>query len=146
MGLDAGVYLYHPPSHTLQKQARGDCTKLLEEIIPELDSDTVDQAGACIALVVSLSRLKNKYGDRSYRFALLEAGHIAQNLLLASTAEGVAALPVGGFIEDKLNALLGLDGRQEFAVYLVMFGGSPENGYTPSNHEPPTNTSIGQPA
>ena len=146
VGLDAGVYLYHPPSHTLQKQARGDCTKLLEEIIPELDSDAVDQAGACVALVVSLSRLKNKYGDRSYRFALLEAGHIAQNLLLASTAEGVAALPVGGFIEDKLNALLGLDGRQEFAVYLVMFGGSPENGYTPSNHEPPTNTSIGQPA
>jgi SagB-type dehydrogenase family enzyme len=93
-----------------------------------------------------LARLESKYGERSYRFALLEAGHIAQNLLLAATAEGVAALPVGGFVEDKLNALLGLNGRDEFAVYLILLGCPPEDERKPLGCETSTNLSIGKTA
>ena len=79
-------------------------------------------AGFCIALSVVLPRSSFKYGQRAYRFALLEAGHIAQNLLLASEGLGLGALPVGGFFDDEINDLLGLDGCSEFVIYLVLAG------------------------
>ena len=40
-------------------------------------------------------RTRFKYGLRGYRFALLEAGHVVQNAVLAATAMRVAALPLG---------------------------------------------------
>jgi SagB-type dehydrogenase family enzyme len=140
VGLDAGVYHFHPPSHTLQRQAKGDCIATLRSILPEYEF--LDRACACVVLVISLARLESKYGERSYRFALLEAGHIAQNLLLAATAEGVAALPVGGFIEDKLNTVLGLNGRDEFAIYLILLGCPPENERKIFGCETSANSSI----
>ena len=68
-------------------------------------------------------RCRVKYGERGYRFCLLEAGHIAQNLLLAASAEGLAALPIGGFIDDELNEMAGLDGVEAAVLYLVLVGG-----------------------
>jgi SagB-type dehydrogenase family enzyme len=133
-GVEQGIYLYDSPTNSLLARGSSSYISSLNEIV--LDSDFVNQAAACIALVVSLGRLKGKYGDRAYRFALLEAGHIAQNLLLGAAAEGLAALPVGGFANEKLNALLGLDGKQEFAVYLVFLGASPDPTASPSGSEP----------
>ena len=75
-----------------------------------------------MALSVVLPRSSFKYGQRAYRFALLEAGHVAQNLLLAAEGLDLGALPVGGFFDDELNRLLQLDGCQEFVVYLVLMG------------------------
>ena len=66
--------------------------------------------------------MKVKYGERGYRFALLECGHIAQNLLLAAEAEGLAAVPIGGFVDDMINDLMGLDGVSEAVVYVVLAG------------------------
>lgn len=141
-GIEPGIYLYDPPTNSLLKRASNDYTSTLKEIVPE--SDFVDHAAACIGLVVSLGRLEGKYGDRAYRFALLEAGHIAQNLLLGSAGEGLAALPVGGFADDKLNAVLGLEGKQEFAVYLVFVGASPEPSGGPGDRGPGPHTGGGR--
>jgi SagB-type dehydrogenase family enzyme len=69
-----------------------------------------------------MGRTKFKYGERSYRFVLLEAGHIAQNILLAATGVGAAALPVGGFQDDCINELVGLDGCEDMTLYLILVG------------------------
>jgi SagB-type dehydrogenase family enzyme len=63
-----------------------------------------------------------KHGPRGYRFALLEAGHAAENILLAAAAMGLGTLPWGGYLDDKLNALLGVDGVDETAVHCVLIG------------------------
>ena len=84
------------------------------------------QLSACVVFVAVLQRSHFKYGDRSYRFALLEAGHMCQNLLLAAEALGLNAVPVGGFVDDAVNGLLLLDGVDEAALYLVMIGGRRE--------------------
>ena len=63
-----------------------------------------------------------KYGERGYRFMLLEAGHIAQNALLAANALGLGACPFGGFIDDDLDRLLGIDGLDEVSLYLIGVG------------------------
>jgi len=119
-GVPPGAYFYNTPKHRLERLAG-------EDFRPHFSAATnlsaeVASAGFCIALSVVLPRSSFKYGQRAYRFALLEAGHIAQNLLLAAEAIGLGALPVGGFFDDNINALLNLDGCQEFVVYLLLIG------------------------
>ena len=67
-------------------------------------------------------RLRWKYRERTYRYALLEAGHVGQNLYLTATALGLGACAVGAFLDDELNGLLGLDGEQEAALYIIAVG------------------------
>jgi nitroreductase len=62
---------------------------------------------------------------RGYRFALLEAGHVVQNLVLAATALGLPALPLGGWYDRRVDALVGADGLDEATVYVVLLGGRP---------------------
>jgi SagB-type dehydrogenase family enzyme len=81
---------------------------------------------AALAFVLTGVSIKSrvKYGERGYRFMLLEAGHIAQNFLLTSTALGLNAFSLGGFVDDELDRLLQVDGFEETALY-VMAAGKP---------------------
>jgi SagB-type dehydrogenase family enzyme len=81
-------------------------------------------AGAAAVIVVSAVfwRSRFKYGLRGYRFVLLEAGHVAQNILLAAAALGLAAVPLGGFYDRRVDELLGVNGVDESALYLLCVG------------------------
>jgi len=85
---------------------------------PEL----VASAGAVVFLTATFWRSRFKYGQRGYRFALLEAGHAAQNVLLAATALGLASVPLGGFFDRQVNDLLEVDGLHEAALYVIPLG------------------------
>jgi SagB-type dehydrogenase family enzyme len=67
-------------------------------------------------------RTLKKYGPRGYRYILFEAGHAAQNLCLVAAELGLGSLPLGGFLDSRLNAFLGLDGLAEAALYGVAVG------------------------
>ncbi len=67
-------------------------------------------------------RARWKYRERTYRYVLLEAGHIGQNFYLAATSMGLGACAVGAFLDDELNHLLGLDGWEEAVLYLFAVG------------------------
>jgi SagB-type dehydrogenase family enzyme len=123
-GLAAGLYAYNPQAHSLALVVEGDFAAELATLSYG-DPDATPPAAAII-MSASFQRCKVKYGERGYRFALLEAGHIAQNLLLAAEAAGLAAVPIGGFLDDRANALLQLDGVQEAVVYLVSVGNAPD--------------------
>ena len=69
-------------------------------------------------------RSRFKYGQRAYRFALLEAGHVGQSFVLAATALGLTTCPVGGFYDRRVDAFLGIDGLYEASVYLLPVGTS----------------------
>ena len=45
-----------------------------------------------------------------------------QNLLLAATERGMGSCPVGGFIDDRLHDLIGIDGVEEAALYACIVG------------------------
>jgi len=80
---------------------------------------------AAVAMISAVFwRSRFKYGSRAYRFALLEAGHAAQNFLLAATALGLASCPVGGFYDRRVDAFLGIDGLYEASLYLLPVGAS----------------------
>lgn len=80
------------------------------------------ESAAVVAMTAMFWRSRFKYGARAYRFALMEAGHVGQNLLLAAAALGLDAVPLGGFYDRNVDAFLGVDGIYEAALYLVPVG------------------------
>lgn len=128
-GLEPGVYHYEIYSHSLELLAPGPVQSPLQQLL--LYEEVLD--GAAAALVVSglFQRSRFKYGELSYRLILLETGHVGQNLCLSSTALGLGACPVAGFVEDSMNDLLGLDGVDETALYLLMIGYEHREDVTP---------------
>ena len=72
-----------------------------------------------------LQRMRPKYQDRSYRYGLLEAGHVGENAYLAATSMGLGACGVGAFMDDAINDMLGVDGVEEAAVYMLAAGHVP---------------------
>ena len=129
-GLPSGSYFYNPLQHHLELLAESDFSAALGEATSL--KQEVQAAAACVALVGVLPRSSFKYGQRAYRFVLLESGHIAQNILLTAESLGLGGLPIGGFMDDKVNAVLHLDGCQEFVVYLVLVGNKAQPASAPS--------------
>jgi SagB-type dehydrogenase family enzyme len=122
--LEPRVYHFDPLRHVLE--ARSPAASALEvlkdaAIYPEI------VAGCAATLLVTgmFWRSRFKYGLRGYRFVLLEAGHLAQNVLLMCEALRLAAVPLGGFYDRLLDDLLGADGVNESVLYAVCLGRAP---------------------
>ena len=120
-GLDAGVFHFDPPGHALELVRAADVGAELEATSPL--PGLLAGAAAVVFVTAVFWRSRFKYGLRGYRFALLEAGHVIQNVLLTATELGVQALPLGGFYDMRVESLLGVDGVDESAVYAVVLGG-----------------------
>jgi SagB-type dehydrogenase family enzyme len=119
-GLESGLWRLDPHQKRLE-QLPGDGGELADAVpLPEL----VEHARAVVFLAATFWRTRFKYGLRGYRFALLEAGHAAQNLLLAAAVLGVTTLPLGGFYDARVDELLGLDGVDQSVLYAVILGGA----------------------
>jgi nitroreductase len=86
-----------------------------------LAQDAVECAPVVVVIAAVYARSRAKYGDRAVRFATLEAGHVAENLLLQAVALGLATVPVGALDADEVAAVLDLPGSRE-PIYLVAVG------------------------
>jgi SagB-type dehydrogenase family enzyme len=118
--LEPGLYHYNVRDHALESLQAGD---LRGEITHHgLMQEFLGQANLVLVLTAIFQRLRWKYQERTYRYALLEAGHMGQNAYLAATSMGMGACAVGAFLDESLNALLGVDGQDEAAVYLLSIG------------------------
>ena len=71
-------------------------------------------------------RMTWRYGQRGYRYLLLDAGHACQNLYLSAEAIACGVCAVAAFDDAAVDRLLGIDGRKHFAVYLAAVGKKPE--------------------
>jgi SagB-type dehydrogenase family enzyme len=120
-GLSQGLYIYNPEEHALKQILEKDLTDYLVNSSPAMEQ-SIRKASVCIILNAIVPRQKFKYGERAYRFALLEAGHITQNILLAAQAENLGAVAVGGYLDDDIDRLLSLDGVEEVSLYMTLIG------------------------
>ena len=119
-GLRRGLYHFDPLRRVLERLRAGDEREavLARTVYPE----PVGGCAALFAVTAVFWRTRFKYGLRGYRFALMEAGHVVQNVLLAATALGLGAVPLSGFYDRAMDELLGLDGVNESMVYAVAVG------------------------
>ncbi|MFH0883622.1 MAG: SagB/ThcOx family dehydrogenase [bacterium] len=105
-GLDPGVYHYDPKYHTLEQVAADKTVQELSDAA--LGQESMKEAAICVVITSVASRLEAKYRDRAWRYAAMESGHAAQNLLLEATALGLGAVPAGAFQDNLVKQLLGV--------------------------------------
>jgi SagB-type dehydrogenase family enzyme len=120
-GAETGLYHLDPLRQTLEVLSLGPSPlAALKEaaVYPEIVE------GCAVTLLVTgmFWRSRFKYGLRGYRFTLLEAGHLVQNVVLMCAALELAAVPIGGFYDRPVDELLGADGVNESIVYAVCLG------------------------
>ena len=122
-GVAPGVYHYDVRNHALEQLRQGDLRgHVVEQGIAQ---EFLGQCGVVLFVTMILQRMRPKYQDRSYRYGLLEAGHVGENAYLAATSMGLGACAVGAFMDDAINAMLGVDGVEEAAVYMLAAGHVP---------------------
>lgn len=84
-----------------------------------LRTSAVDPATvqAVFLFVGLLGRAGARYGERAYRYLLLEAGHMAQNLSLVLATENLAGCPIGGIHDDEARRILRLTHSTAVCLY-----------------------------
>jgi SagB-type dehydrogenase family enzyme len=114
-----GVFHYVPTGHAFAREQLGDRRDALGR--GALDQLSVMTAPLTVAITSVTSRTEAKYGDRARRYATLEAGHAAQNILLQATSHGLSAVPIGAFDDGEVSRVLLLR-QEEEPLYLVAVG------------------------
>ena len=120
-GVEPGVYHYDPFHRRLALLGSLRFADLRESLV---DPTLADGAAALLVVTGVFWRSRFKYGARGYRFTLLEAGHLVQNAVLASTDLELHALPLGGFHDVLLDRLVGADGLDESSLYALVLSAS----------------------
>lgn len=115
-----GLYHYNVKANTMEELAIGNFNNDLVEISG--GEEWITKTAVIFVITAVFDRTRVKYGDRGYRYALIEAGHLGQNICLLATELGLKSCPIGGFIDTKLNKLLDIDKTNESALYLIAVG------------------------
>lgn len=111
-----GVYHYRPDSHALERL--WDAPE--HSVVKAALFDTKNTPFSALIVLTSLwERSAVKYRHFAFELALIEVGHIAQNILLSATALSCATRPFGGFDAEKIGAMLDIDAKQEDCVYVI---------------------------
>ena len=118
-GYEPGVYRYDVVAHDLVQLSLGSA---LPAVADALDRPGVARdAAAAVLLTNVFGRYTGRYANRGYRYALIDSGHIGENLRLAAVSMALTSRLQPRFQDDSLNGLLGLNGSAEAvcAVHLV---------------------------
>ena len=99
-------WYHYDRTHALARIIDGATRDAVAAIVPAL----VPLIGGALAWIVvgDHARVQARYTSRADRFLLLEAGHLMQNLCLASTANELCTVPLGGFFERAIARVLQL--------------------------------------
>jgi len=118
-GLEAGIYRYDPPSHSIEKTVDGDLRSRITSAA--LGQEFLTQAPVDILIAADYGRTTGHYGERGKRYVHMEVGHIGQNIHLQAEAMGLGTVAVGAFRDEAVAAVFGLLGTLE-PLYLMPVG------------------------
>ncbi len=128
--LQQGYYEYDPESGNAFRYCDEVDRQLLEYAF---DSETLVHGAPLIIVVAGdMSRQSGKYSNRGYRYTLIEAGHVAQNMVLAASEVGLHSLEYGGFLDEVLGRELQMSEASFVPIISVAIG--------TKSDEPPTSS------
>ena len=110
-GLLPGAYYYAVGEHALVALRTG--SRLRDVAAAVTRAGAFEGAAAAILLTNVFERYSWRYANRGYRYALIDSGHIGENLRLAAASAGLGWTRELRFEDDALNALLEVDGGEE---------------------------------
>lgn len=112
-GLDDGLYHFSIARHSLFRLRKGDLAFHMAEAIRPFPRKS---PMLTFFLSAIFFRSAWKYRERSYRYHLLDTGHVAENLVVALKAQGFPPVLSYDFDDHSLNRLLGLDETKEVCL------------------------------
>ena len=80
------------------------------------------RAAAAFLVAGNLAAAVARDGEHSYRDLLIEAGAVGERIYLAAEAIRLTARNLAAFLDDRLNGLVGLDGRDRAVLHLTVLG------------------------
>ncbi|MHC4132564.1 MAG: SagB family peptide dehydrogenase [Planctomycetota bacterium] len=114
-----GLFVYNPQNHSLDQVLNFDIRNNLAQAA--LNQSAVAEAPCNIIISGSISRLMTQYQNQSRRFMLLEAGHVAQNILLQAVGLKLGSVAIGGFDINMVNDLCRMSRDME-PLYIISVG------------------------
>jgi len=96
---EEGLFVYRPDEHSLEQTSDNDVRASLATAASMQES--VAMAGCDIIIAGSVRKLSTQFRNKARTFMLLEAGHIAQNILLQATCLDLGSLPIASFTSAK---------------------------------------------
>lgn len=119
-GFEKGLYHYNVLEHSLELILEQDLSNWLSKT---MGKETWVLSSSTVFIISGVfDRTRIKYGDRGYRYALLEAGHLAQNFCLLATELGLGSCPIGGYVDSETDKLLDIQHTKESVLYLIAIG------------------------
>ena len=129
-GLDPGLYYYHPKQAALIRLPGALRAATLAEVSGS--PDAIRSAPATILYSATYGRTAFKYGDRSYRYVNMDAGHAAYNLAICAASMGLRAPFTARFDDARTQSMLGLRSEEEGTLLIQPLGAQVE----PKDSEP----------
>ena len=119
--LNKGLYRYLPLEHGL---IRLDCPDFFEHTLAEAALGQGFTGASAVTFIWTAVpyRMEWRYGPAAHRVIAMDAGHVCQNLYLACESIGCGTCAVGAYDQKKMDAFLGLNGDEEFTMYLAPVG------------------------
>jgi SagB-type dehydrogenase family enzyme len=120
-GIAPGLYHYLPFEHSLVLVRKDE--NLAQELIDGCNGQPF--AGKCAVNFIWTTipyRTEWRYTLASDKIILQDSGHLCQNLYLACEAIDAGTCAIGAYDQKKLDGLLGVDGEDEFAIYISPVG------------------------
>ncbi|MBM4169618.1 MAG: SagB/ThcOx family dehydrogenase [Ignavibacteria bacterium] len=117
-GLKQGLYHFNAHRNSIEPVFEGILQGKLRKLCAQ---EMVAEAGAVLLLTMMMQRGIWKYLSRYYKFALVDAGCVVENLHLVATALGLGSCIVAALDQDGFANLLQLE-RHEIPVLLLTVG------------------------
>lgn len=114
-----GVYKFGPQGSLYLRTANAE---ELIKIFGEHPTFEIENAAMVLALACNFRQTTQKYSNRGYRYALMEAGHAAQNAYLWCAEQGLGVVEVGGFNDEELAKTLQLPYPQQAPLITLIIG------------------------
>ncbi len=118
-----GIYYYSALKGEMRLLSAGDFKEQAWHFC--LGQDLAKDAALLVIHIANLKEAIDCYGDRTYRYLHLDAGHIGERMNLAAIHLGLGVSGIGGFYDDEVNALIGLS-LDRIVVYITTLG-RPQN-------------------
>jgi SagB-type dehydrogenase family enzyme len=118
--LAKGLYRYLPLEHRLVA-SRPFADGMPEELDAALNGQLWN-AAACFVWTAIPYRTEWRYAEASAKLVAIDAGHLCENLYLACEAVGCGTCGIGAYLQEALDDFLGVDGKDEFAIYAAPVG------------------------
>jgi SagB-type dehydrogenase family enzyme len=119
--ISPGIYRFLPLDNSLVLE------KSCSDLAGRLTAATRGQGFAGEAAVTFIwsaipARVEWRYAEASYKVIAIDAGHVCQNLYLACEAIGAGTCAIAAYDQGLSDALIGVDGNDEFVVYMAPVG------------------------